>query len=64
MDFCEPGRPYKEIGGVIESFVQQQGYTSVKVRLSYLCVCWRFHVIVYSLKKKNIFLGLNQKSIE
>ena len=42
MEFCEPGRPYKEIGGVIEAFVQQQGYTSVKVRNSF-CVCkWPF----------------------
>jgi hypothetical protein len=31
MDFCEPGRPYKEIGGVIEDFVRQQGFTTVKV---------------------------------
>jgi len=30
MDFCEPGRPYKEIGAVIEDFVTPLGFTSVK----------------------------------
>ena len=30
MDFCEPGKPYKEIGGVIESHVAKLGFTTVK----------------------------------
>lgn len=29
MDFCEPGRPYKDIGAVIEDFVTPKGYTTV-----------------------------------
>jgi methionyl aminopeptidase len=29
MDFCEPGRPYKEIGAVIEDYVKPKGYTTV-----------------------------------
>lgn len=30
MEFCEPGRPYKEIGGIIEDYVRERGYTTVK----------------------------------
>uniref|UniRef100_A0A6V1URZ5 Methionine aminopeptidase n=1 Tax=Heterosigma akashiwo TaxID=2829 RepID=A0A6V1URZ5_HETAK len=28
-NFCKPGRPYKEIGGIIEDYVTKRGYTTV-----------------------------------
>lgn len=30
IDFCEPGRPYKEIGGIIEKSIKGTGYKSVQ----------------------------------
>ncbi|KAJ8600836.1 hypothetical protein CTAYLR_006428 [Chrysophaeum taylorii] len=30
IDFCAPGKPYKEIGGVIEDFIKPHGYASVR----------------------------------
>ena len=30
MNFCEPGRPYKDIGGVIEDHVTKHGYKTVR----------------------------------
>lgn len=30
MDFCEPGRPYKDIGGIIEDYVSQFGFSTTR----------------------------------
>jgi len=30
MNFCEPGRPYKDIGAIIQDYVTPLGYTTVK----------------------------------
>lgn len=29
MGICEPGRPYKDVGGVIEDFLSERGYSTV-----------------------------------
>ena len=36
MNFCEPGRPYKDIGAVIEDHVTKHGYkVSQPIRLAH-----------------------------
>lgn len=30
MNFCKPGRDYKDIGGIIEDYVVEHGYTTVR----------------------------------
>lgn len=30
IEFCKPGRAYKEIGGIIEDYVTKEGYTTVR----------------------------------
>ena len=31
INFCKPGRAYKDIGAIIEDYISKYGYTSVKV---------------------------------
>lgn len=30
IEFCKPGRAYKDIGGIIEEYITKYGYTTVR----------------------------------